>query len=100
MTAQRAPAPMDPIETPPTTQSGVQSRIELKIDALHTKVSRIEEYVMGPFGASHKGLDARVREIEQSEKDRKRWIGAALIATLGAAATTLWNIVTTGKAHS
>lgn len=96
MSPARPPLPINPMETPPT---GSMSRVELKIDALHQQLQEIKEYVMGPFGESHKGLDARVRELEQAEKTRKRWIGAAVVGTAGAVGATLWNILTTGKTH-
>lgn len=98
MTPSRPPS-INPMETPPTHQSGTMSRVELKIDALHQQMVEIKEYVMGPFGESHKGLDARVRELEQSERSRKRWFGAVMVAAIGTVITTIWNLVVTGKSH-
>lgn len=82
------------METPPPNpgpSSGTMSRLELKIDALHIQLSDIREYVMGPFGESHKGLDARVRKLEQSEQGRKKITATAIVATVGAIVTSLWN---------
>lgn len=100
---------VDPMETPPQDDarpSGTMSRVELKIDALHSAVSEIREYVMGPFGESHKGLDARVRQLEEAHEKRAATqdkqstvMWGAIASAVIAAGAAVWNLLTTGKAH-
>jgi hypothetical protein len=63
--------------------------VKERIDQLCDDVKFIKHAITGN-GTPERGIIVRLDRLEQSEKARRKWVGAALVAGLGAGVTTVW----------
>lgn len=49
------------------------------------------KHVLTGNGTPERGVIVRLDRIEQTEKARSRWTGAAVVAATGAAVTAIWS---------
>lgn len=67
-----------------------------KVELIYDEVVTIKELLTGN-GEPSKGLIVRVDRLEQAEQKRGVWVGAAVVAGVGAAVTTVWAKLTGGQ---
>lgn len=66
-----------------------------EFDQLCKDVSYIKHVLTGN-GTPERGVIVRLDRIEQTEKSRSRWAGAAIVAAIGAVVTAAWSKLTGG----
>lgn len=70
-------------------------RVEHKLDGLCKRFDRVEKFLTGTLDTE--GLVTRVKRVEEAEKVRRRWTGAAIVAAITAAVGSLWQMLTVGR---
>lgn len=78
--------------TPSCPHEDQIGKLDSRLDDINQKLAVLNERLP-------KQLPIRLDRLEQSEKSRSFWTRTAVGASLAAAATTAWNLITTGKAH-
>jgi predicted butyrate kinase (DUF1464 family) len=67
-------------------------RVEQKLDSLGRRFDRVEDFLTGTL--DKEGLVTRVNRIEEAERVRRRWTGAAIVAAITAAVGSVWQMFT------
>lgn len=74
------------------TNADLRALIEQHSQTLNDKLDRVTKFIDGD-SEPERGAKIRLDRLEQAEERRKVWVGAAIVAGIGAVATSIWNVV-------
>lgn len=64
--------------------------MKTQLDRIEEELKKLNHMVTGN-GTPERGIIVRLDRIEQNEKTRNKYVGAAIVAAIGAAVTTAWS---------